>query len=221
MFEFGSTLSAIDPSVRPGSPLPRAPRALALKPSVLLMDEPFAALDAMTKAILQDELLRVRQQTGASIVFITRDAPHGRSDAARPGHRGRARPVARRAARLLSDRARLRLTSAELLRPVPAVALVPVAMLMFGFSIQTELLVIVIPSIWPVLHEHGHGLTALQRPKLPCRVPQGRSSQERCSSLFLCTATALLRAAAEHVCHHSFSADSPMREPSRPFWTMW
>lgn len=48
-------------------------RALALNPSVLLMDEPFAALDAMTKASLQDELLRVRDQTGANIVFITHD----------------------------------------------------------------------------------------------------------------------------------------------------
>ena len=48
-------------------------RALALKPSVLLMDEPFAALDAMTKCVLQDELLRVRDQTGASIIFITHD----------------------------------------------------------------------------------------------------------------------------------------------------
>lgn len=48
-------------------------RALAIRPSVLLMDEPFAALDAMTKAGLQDELLRLREQTGASIVFITHD----------------------------------------------------------------------------------------------------------------------------------------------------
>jgi NitT/TauT family transport system ATP-binding protein len=48
-------------------------RALAPQPSVLLMDEPFASLDAMTKAALQDELLRVRRETGASIVFITHD----------------------------------------------------------------------------------------------------------------------------------------------------
>jgi len=43
------------------------------------------------------------------------------------------------------------LTTIELLRPIPAVALVPVGLLLFGFSVQTELLVIVIPSIWPVL----------------------------------------------------------------------
>jgi len=48
-------------------------RALAPGPSVLLMDEPFASLDAMTKAGLQDELLRLRGETGASIVFITHD----------------------------------------------------------------------------------------------------------------------------------------------------
>ena len=48
-------------------------RALALRPAVLLMDEPFAALDAMTKASLQDELHRVRAQTGTSVVFVTHD----------------------------------------------------------------------------------------------------------------------------------------------------
>ncbi len=48
-------------------------RALATKPNVLLMDEPFAALDAMTKASMQDELLKLRDQTNISIVFITHD----------------------------------------------------------------------------------------------------------------------------------------------------
>ena len=48
-------------------------RALALDPAILLMDEPFSALDVATREILQDELIRVRAETGKTIVFVTHD----------------------------------------------------------------------------------------------------------------------------------------------------
>ena len=46
-------------------------RALAVRPQVLLMDEPFAALDAQTREIMQTELLRIWSQRRSTVLFIT------------------------------------------------------------------------------------------------------------------------------------------------------
>jgi nitrate/nitrite transport system ATP-binding protein len=48
-------------------------RALAMEPKVLLMDEPFGALDALTRARLQDELMRIVADTGSTVVMVTHD----------------------------------------------------------------------------------------------------------------------------------------------------
>lgn len=46
-------------------------KGLALRPKIILMDEPFAALDAMTRNKLQSELLRIKEHENATIIFIT------------------------------------------------------------------------------------------------------------------------------------------------------
>src|SRR5215468_7091064 len=56
---------------------------------------------------------------------------------------------------------RYSLATIEVLRPMPAIAFVPVALLLFGFSIETELMVIILPSLWPVLVNTMGGVAAV------------------------------------------------------------
>ena len=48
-------------------------RAIAAKPQVLLMDEPFSALDPLVRAVLQDQIAMIHKKLGATIVFVTHD----------------------------------------------------------------------------------------------------------------------------------------------------
>jgi NitT/TauT family transport system ATP-binding protein len=52
-------------------------RSLALRPEILLMDEPFGALDAQTRNEMQTLLLRIWDETAASILFVTHDVAEG------------------------------------------------------------------------------------------------------------------------------------------------
>jgi len=58
-------------------------RAVVMRPKVLLMDEPFAALDAQTRNVMHEELQRIWAQTGTTIIFVT----HNVAEAVRLGDR--------------------------------------------------------------------------------------------------------------------------------------
>jgi nitrate/nitrite transport system ATP-binding protein len=52
-------------------------RALSMDPDILLMDEPLSALDALTRSVLQDQIIDIWQSTGKTVVLITNDVDEG------------------------------------------------------------------------------------------------------------------------------------------------
>ena len=80
-------------------------RALAADPDVLLMDEPFGALDPITRAGLQAEMRRIHRDTGKTIVFVTHDMDEAVTLATRIALMDRGRLVQEGTPLELADRA--------------------------------------------------------------------------------------------------------------------
>ena len=75
MVELEETYAARFPHEVSGGQCQRAAiaRALATQPKILLLDEPFGALDALTKIELQEELLKIRSRCGNTMIMVTHD----------------------------------------------------------------------------------------------------------------------------------------------------
>jgi ABC-type nitrate/sulfonate/bicarbonate transport system permease component len=76
-------------------------------------------------------------------------------------------------------------TSLELLRPLPAVAFVPVAVLLFGFTIYTEILVIVYASVWPIIVNTVAGAKAIHPRLLDTSATLHQSRMQRLGKIVL------------------------------------
>jgi energy-coupling factor transporter ATP-binding protein EcfA2 len=69
-------------------------RALAASPEILLMDEPFGAVDEITRSSLQDEIMRIHRETNITVLFVTHDIQEALKLATKVSHHGSRRDSA-------------------------------------------------------------------------------------------------------------------------------